>query len=83
MIEEKDWEELRETGLLFFINQVLHAFGWAIVFKYTEEGDLKEVYPARTSSRGFNEKSVSEGYKKINKYMAENSKELLEEVKEE
>jgi len=31
MIRKKTWEEFRDTGLFWFINMILHAFGWAIV----------------------------------------------------
>jgi hypothetical protein len=30
---KKEWSEFRSTGLLLFINQILHVFGWAIVFE--------------------------------------------------
>jgi len=31
MVKKKTWKEFRETGLLWWINMVLHTFGWAIV----------------------------------------------------
>ena len=82
MLKKKDWNEFRNTGLLLFINQILHVFGWAIVFDFEEDGSLKEVYPARTKFRGFDGDSVSESYLKIGKYLAENADELYEEAKE-
>jgi len=78
MVERKSWQEFRKTGLLLFINQLLHIFGWAIVFE-TEENEVIDVYPCRVKFRGFDEKSTSDAYRKISKYMDENSKELLEE----
>lgn len=30
MIERKSWEEFRNAGLLWWINMILHTFGWAI-----------------------------------------------------
>ena len=30
-VTKKTWTEFREIGLLWFINTILHMFGWAIV----------------------------------------------------
>ena len=79
MIKKRDWDEFRATGLLFFINQILHVFGWAIVFEI-EKNKVKSVYPARTSFRGFGDTVVSDGYKQVNKYMSENADELYKEI---
>lgn len=35
---EKTWEDFRESGLLWFINTILHVFGWAIVVFKNNEG---------------------------------------------
>lgn len=82
MIKKKKWEEFKEAGLLWWINQLLHTFGWAIVFKYDEAGELASVYPARVKFRGFNEKVNTEGYINISKYMRNNCEELLMEAEE-
>jgi len=79
MKEKRTWKEFRETGLLLFINQILHVFGWAIIvdeYKNT-------CYPARVLFRGFEEKKVEESYIKITKYMKENSEQLLKEISDE
>jgi hypothetical protein len=79
MVTKKNWSEFRSTGLLLFINQVLHVFGWAIVFEM--EGDeVKSVYPARVKYRGFDEKNVSDSYAKISNYLKENASELSDEA---
>ena len=79
MITIKDWTEFRNTGLVLFINQILHVFGWAIVFDM--DGDIvKSVYPARVKFRGFGEESTSKAYQKISKYMEENASELSKEA---
>lgn len=79
MVTKKEWLEFKNTGLLLIINQILHVFGWAIVFEM--EGDeVKSVYPARVKFRGFNEKSVSKSYEKISKYMKDNASILLDEA---
>ena len=78
MIEKKSWKEFRDSGFLWWINMVLHTFGWAIVFEM-ENDEIINVYPARVKFRGFNEKSNTDGYIKVSKYMKENAEELLKE----
>ena len=80
MIKRKTWQEFRETGLVVIINQILHIFGWAIVFDIDENGKVKSVYPARVKFRGFSDYSVSNAYKKLSKYMLNNAKELNDEA---
>lgn len=79
MVEKKSWEEFRKSGLLLFINQILHVFGWAIVFEIVEDKVIN-VYPARVKFRGFDSQSVSESYVEITKYLKENIKDLEEEA---
>lgn len=78
MINKKSWKEFRNSGLLWWINMILHTFGWAIVVKM-EEDKVVDVYPARVKYRGFGEKNNTEGYIKVSKYIKENADELLEE----
>jgi hypothetical protein len=80
MLERKTWDEFRKTGLLFIVNQLLHAFGWVIVFESYNDGQL-DVYPARTKWRGFTEEAQTDGYKKVTVYMNENAGKLMEDVK--
>ena len=81
MITKKTWEEFRSTGLLWFINQTLHLFGWAIVIEYDDSDPEKiiEVYPARVKFRGFGQKSIDRGYRNVSKYLKDNIDELLSE----
>jgi hypothetical protein len=79
MVTKKEWSEFRSTGLLLFINQILHVFGWAIVFEMDGE-IVKSVYPARVKFRGFNNDSVTEAYAKISDYLKENAEELSKEA---
>ena len=78
-MEKRDWSEFRSTGLIVFINQILHIFGWAIVFEI-EEDVIKNVYPARVTFRGFGKFITDEAYRKISKYMLENVGELNNEI---
>ncbi len=81
MIEKRSWKEFKESGLLWFINTILHLFGWAIVCSIDNE--IIEVYPARTSFRGFSEICNKQGYEKVTEYLNENIKDLLKETKDE
>lgn len=40
-MEEKSWKEFRESGFLWWINMILHTFGWAIVVE-VEGNEIKE-----------------------------------------
>ena len=82
MITKKTSIEFREAGLLFITNQLLHIFGYALVYDFDDNGELKEVYPARVKFRGFGEKQIEEGYKRISKYMKDNADELEKESRE-
>ena len=79
MIAEKSWEEFRDSGFLWWINMILHTFGWAITVKM-EDGKVIDAYPARVKFRGFGEKNNTEGYIKVSQYMKENVNNLLEEA---
>lgn len=78
MITKKTWEQFKDSGLLWWINSMLHTFGWAIVCNI-EDGKITDVYPARVKFRGFDGKTNSEGYKRVSKYMMDNSHELSKE----
>lgn len=77
MIEQKSWDEFRDSGLLWFVNQNLHLFGWALAY----EPETKKVFPARCKFRGFSERINTEGYQKVTKYLNESMSELLEDTK--
>ncbi len=83
MIDKKSWSEFKDSGLLFYINQILHAFGWAIVFELDDNETVSDVYPARVKFRGFGENSIKNGYQKIGKYLKENSEDIYKESIEE
>ena len=77
MVTKKTWKEFRESGILWWINMILHTFGWAIV---VDIGEITDAYPARVKFRGFGEKNNTEGYIKVSQYMKENVSDLLEEA---
>lgn len=82
MITEKTWIEFRDLGMLWWINMILHTFGWAIIYVIEDDGSISKVYPARVKFRGFNEKTNIEGYIRISQYLNDNSGELLKESEE-
>ena len=79
MTTRKKWEEFRGTGLLLVINQILHLFGWCIVFDIKGEG-LVDVYPARCKFRGFGDEDITDSYAKVAKYCKENIEEIYKEA---
>jgi hypothetical protein len=81
MLDKKTWEEFRASGLFWWINTLLHTFGWALVVEI-ENGEIKTVYPSRVKFRGFSEEINSDGYKKISEYMVANAEELKKEAEE-
>lgn len=82
LTNEEKWQEFRKSGLLWFINSILHVFGWAITVSFSDD-KIVEAYPDRVAFRGFSEESNSNGYKKITKFLSENIDELMKEVEEE
>jgi len=79
MVTKKEWSEFRSTGLVLIINQILHIFGWALVFEI-ENDEIKSVYPARVKFRGFDNISTDDAYKKVSKFMVDNAKDLNNEA---
>ena len=80
MVDKKDWNTFKDSGMLWFINSILHTFGWALVYEIEDNDEVINVYPARVKFRGFSESSNTDGYIKVSKFMEQNSKELLEEA---
>ena len=81
MVERKSWKEFRENGLLWFINSILHMFGWAIIVVIDKDtNEIKEVFPARVKFRGFSEECNTEGYAKVTNFLKGNIDELYGEA---
>ena len=73
MVEKKTWKEFRESGLLWWVNMLLHTFGWSIVIEVEDDGSISDTYPARVKFRGFSEQNNEEGYLNVSKYMVDNA----------
>lgn len=82
MVTEKSWEEFRDSGLLWWINMLLHTFGWALVYEFDRDKKIIRVYPGRVKFRGFSEDINSEGYQKVSEYLVDNVEDLYSESKE-
>lgn len=79
MYKEKDWEEFRESGMLWFINGILMMFGWALLYEH-DDSDYIKVTPVRTSYRGFSPEINAQGYEDVTKYLYDNVDILLKDV---
>ena len=82
MVEKKTWKEFRESGFLWWINMILHTFGWAIAVDVEDDGSISDAYPARVKYRGFEEENNTKGYRKVSQYMLDNAEQLLKEANE-
>lgn len=82
MITKKSWKDFKETGLLWFINTILHTFGWAICVDVNSNGVITNAYPARVTFRGFSEESNTNGYINVSRYLQENIEELTKEAED-
>ena len=79
MVTNSSWEEFRASGLAWWINRLLHTFGWALVFEIdpaslrlpTRQQRVVRCYPARCRFRGFDEETEAEGFKKLTAHMEE------------
>lgn len=72
MIDERNWEEFRNTGLIWWINRSLHLFGWALVAEI-EAGKVFRVYPARCRFRGFTGDVEDQGFSQLREYLKQDS----------
>lgn len=77
-MDKKTWQEFKDSGLFWWINMILHTFGWFLVIK-KEGKEIVDVFPARTKCRGFSEETNTEGYKKVSRFIEENAAILREE----
>lgn len=80
--EERTWYEFQQGGFLLFINLFLQIFGWSIVMHVGENGLVTNVYPARTTYRGFGPEELSKAYVRVSEFLVKNGKKLLEEARD-
>lgn len=82
MVEERSWDEFRDAGILWWINRILHTFGWAITMELDDDGRVSRVFPTRCKYRGFVRESEEAGFRKISKYLKEHISEIEDEANE-
>jgi len=75
------WSELRETGVLWWVNRSIHIFGWVIIVATDDETDeVVDVYPARTEWRGFDYDAEERGHRRLTAWMRRAGEALKQEV---
>jgi hypothetical protein len=79
-IQRLNWKEFQDTGLLLFINQILHIFGLCIVIEFDDQGNQIDAYPARTKFRGFSVDRQAIAYSKLARYVVKNAEMLQKET---
>lgn len=70
--KKTNWNEFRDSGFLWWINMILHTFGWSIVVELNASGEVSQVYPIKCSYRGFTEETNDKGYAKVAQHLKEN-----------
>jgi hypothetical protein len=61
----KTWKDFEKAGMLWFVNRLLHIFGWVIVISENEDACFIEAWPARTTMLGFELEVDEAGQKKF------------------
>lgn len=51
--DARTWTEFMNSGMLWFVNRILHVFGWVIVAELDSVGCVKNAWPAKTNVLGF------------------------------
>lgn len=77
---ERPWEEFQAAGLLWWVNRILHLFGWAIVVVMDDDGKVERTYPARTTFRGFDPSLEVQGFQRLTGHLAESIAQLSRET---
>lgn len=78
-IQRRSWTEFQQAGLLWWVNRMLHLFGWCVVFEFDDDGNM-EVYPALTDMRGFTPDSDADGFVKLTNHLRDNAGQLVHDV---
>jgi len=80
MVTPISCDDFRNSGMLWWINRLLHTFGLAIVAELDENDKVSKIYPARVKFRGFGRRSDEIGFRKVSQYLEDNSSELKKEA---
>ena len=79
-MHEVSVQEFSESGVLFLVNQFMHAFGFTL--SYDPNKLSSQLTINRTKFRGFSDESITKGYTNVAKYMKENADDLIKEAEE-
>lgn len=52
-MKKQSWEDFRLAGLLWYVNRILHVFGWTIVLEVNDDDTIADAWPSRTRWKGF------------------------------
>lgn len=80
-MDEQEVKEFRESGMLWYINIIIHAFGWCLFQTEITDKDgdpIKVLLPARTKFRGFSQDSNDKDYRKFAEYLVKNANTIYE-----
>lgn len=77
---KETWHEFQKAGMLWWVNRILHMFGWVLVLDVRTDNTM-EVYPARTIYRGFTPEVEEKGFIQVTKFLKDNIADLNKEVK--
>ncbi len=77
MIEKRTWEEFIETGFIWWINMILHTFGWEITIELDEKGNVTDAYPSKVTRPWFEGENKSIRCIKVSPHTKENVDILL------
>lgn len=64
------WSAFRDAGLLWWVNRMLHLFGWAIALDVDKPTDtVLRAYPKRVEFKGFTEEAEERGFNRLQAYI--------------
>ena len=72
MVLKKEWTQFRKAGLLWWVNRMLHLFGWVMVVEVDDHNKITNAYPAKTKFRGFAPDCEERGFKAVTNYLSKN-----------
>ena len=70
------WLEFRSSGMLWYVNRLLHLFGYAIALQVEDDGRIISAEPQRCRYRGFDEEAEANGFRKMTGYLSDRISEL-------
>jgi hypothetical protein len=81
MFEKKTWAEFRANGMLWWVNRLLHMFGWAIAVDVDDTtGEITGCSPGRVKFRGFSPEVEEAHFENVARYLRDHAAELYDEA---